>query len=345
MAFSFGFYNSIDGDRVYDATQMSSLFDGIINDGVFMSYGDQMMVTPVSGLQVAVGAGRAWFNSTWNMNDSAAYLTLENPNVTLPRIDTIILEIDSSEFTRTNSLKILTGTAASSPTASTLTNTTYVHQYKLAEIYLNANTYTVTPSNITNYVGTSSTPFITGVLETMDIDALIAQWGSQWNDFVAASAESFQGQYDEWVEWVATNKESFLEQTTAIVSEMTLYQTTMEADFTEWLNNVKDIFDDEAIGTLQLSIEAEAQASFERYYSIANQVTNIVKDSSGKVSTITQTSTEAVATTTFDRGTDTTTITCVVVPEEGSYNYTNTTVIAKGDTTTITSSYVKSIKT
>ena len=34
MSLTSGFYNSLDGDRTYNAEQMSELFDGIINDGI-----------------------------------------------------------------------------------------------------------------------------------------------------------------------------------------------------------------------------------------------------------------------------------------------------------------------
>ena len=36
MAFSYGFFDSRNGDRKYDATEFSSIFDGIIKDGVYM---------------------------------------------------------------------------------------------------------------------------------------------------------------------------------------------------------------------------------------------------------------------------------------------------------------------
>ena len=44
MALTSGFYNSINGDRTYNAEQMSSIFDGIINDGVFASIGKVFQV-------------------------------------------------------------------------------------------------------------------------------------------------------------------------------------------------------------------------------------------------------------------------------------------------------------
>ena len=52
MALTYGFYNSQNGDRMYDATDISSIFDGIIKDGVFMSIGDAFIVSAAIGMQV-----------------------------------------------------------------------------------------------------------------------------------------------------------------------------------------------------------------------------------------------------------------------------------------------------
>ena len=47
MAVTYGFYNSLNKDRVYNAEQMSSIFNGIITDGVFASIGGSLM--PIAG--------------------------------------------------------------------------------------------------------------------------------------------------------------------------------------------------------------------------------------------------------------------------------------------------------
>ena len=39
MSVSSGFFNSLNGDRKYNAAQMSAIFDGLIIDGVFASIG------------------------------------------------------------------------------------------------------------------------------------------------------------------------------------------------------------------------------------------------------------------------------------------------------------------
>ncbi|NEM83702.1 hypothetical protein G3V89_23310, partial [Escherichia coli] len=89
MAITSGFFNSLDGDRKYDARQMSEIFDGVILDGVFMSIGDALKTVPSSGMTVAVGSGRAWFLHTWTKNDSDYLITVSPAESVLNRIDTI----------------------------------------------------------------------------------------------------------------------------------------------------------------------------------------------------------------------------------------------------------------
>ena len=50
MAFTYGFFNSLNGDRKYTAEQLSSIFDGLITDGVFDSIGDILATVPGSGM-------------------------------------------------------------------------------------------------------------------------------------------------------------------------------------------------------------------------------------------------------------------------------------------------------
>jgi hypothetical protein len=200
MALTYGFYNSQNGDRTYDATDISSIFDGIINDGVFMSIGDAFIVSAANGMQVTVGSGRAWFNHTWTYNSVALLLTIEPAEIVLNRIDTVVLEINASEEVRANSIKVIKGTPASNPVAPTLINTELVHQYPLADIYVGANVTEIIPANITNRVGTEACPLSTGILETLDSAPLLAQWNSAftvhsqaWVDQMAQQQNDFNG--------------------------------------------------------------------------------------------------------------------------------------------------------
>lgn len=180
MTVTFGFYNSINHDRLYDATQMSSLFDGIINDGIFASLGTALAIRSSSGMNVVVGAGRAWFNSSWLNNDTEFILELDPTDLVLDRIDVIVLEINSTSEVRENSIKYIAGLPATEPVAPELENTDLVHQYPLAYISVPVGTSAITPELITNKVGTVDCPFVTAILETTNIDFVFAQWAGEF---------------------------------------------------------------------------------------------------------------------------------------------------------------------
>jgi hypothetical protein len=180
MSVSYGFYDSLSGDRRYNASQFSSMFDTLVKDGVFTTVGTAFAVASGTGMQVAVGIGRAWFKHTWTYNDSILTLAIDTAHAVLNRIDTVVLETDSSEQVRANSIKVITGTPATLPDPPTLIHTTYVNQYPLAYVYVPAGSTQIINGNITWKVGSDDTPFITGILETISSDAIVAQWEAQF---------------------------------------------------------------------------------------------------------------------------------------------------------------------
>lgn len=185
MTVTYGFYDSLAGDRVYNSEQMSRIFEGIITDGVFQALGSALMVVESSGMTVNVGTGRAWFSNTWTLNDAVLPLTISPSVVGLNRIDTVVLEVNKELAVRANTIKVINGTPASSPVAPTLTNTATVKQYPLADVYVGNGVSAVTQANITNRIGTASTPFITGILESLDSSVLMAQWEAEFDAWFA----------------------------------------------------------------------------------------------------------------------------------------------------------------
>lgn len=183
MAFTCGFFNSKNGDRKYNAEQMASIFDGLIKDGVYDTVGDIFAVTPGTGMQVLVGSGRAWFDHTWNNNDAPYPLAITAADVSLPRYDAVVLETNHSDTVRTNRLRVLTGTPARNPIKPTMTSTANVKQHPLAYIKVTAGATAITQSMIQVVVGTSECPFVTGIIDTAQIDALFQQWNGEFNEW------------------------------------------------------------------------------------------------------------------------------------------------------------------
>lgn len=175
MALTSGFYNSVNGDRKYNAEQLSSIFDGLINDGILYNVGNRFNVTALSGNNVQIGSGRAWFNHTWIYNDSNYTISLEASSALLNRIDAIVLEINRNQDIRSSQIIVIKGEESSSPSNPNLIKNEYQNQYPLAYIYRKANSSSITQEDITIKVGTEECPYVTGILPVEDIDKFIEE--------------------------------------------------------------------------------------------------------------------------------------------------------------------------
>ena len=227
MSVTFGFYNSKEGDRRYDAIQMSSIFDGIIQDGILQHVGTAMVVKESEAMIINVGVGRAWFNHTWTLNDALLPLVVPQSEILLNRYDAVVLEVDSREAVRANDIKIIKGTPASNPTKPTMVKTNDRWQYPLAYIYVGAGVTSIRQANITNCVGTSECPFVTAPLDKVEIDDLIAQWQDQWKEFYEKQTTDMEETNKFWKEQWST---WFLVQTEEIQSAY----LTWEAQWNLW---------------------------------------------------------------------------------------------------------------
>lgn len=284
MSVTFGFYNSVNHDRRYNALQMSSIFDGIIRDGIFMSIGTAMVVKAASGMTVNVGEGRAWFDHTWTLNDSELPVKLEASELILNRIDTIVLDVDHRDSVRANSIIAIKGTPASNPVAPTLIRSTDHNQYPLCNIYVKAGVTEITQSNITNLVGTGSCPFITGILESIDIEDLVSQWEAQWNEFYNAQTLDMQLTADEWKkQW----NDWYTVQTAVATADMEKWMSDRQADFNYWWSQMQAVLDgDVAANLAQRVLKLEENfgilaTEFKVYHNLLDSNTDIIQDSNG----------------------------------------------------------------
>lgn len=228
MSVSSGFFNSLNGDRKYNAAQMSAIFDGLIIDGVFASIGTAFAVKAAGGLTVNVGIGKAWFDHTWTVNDSILPMTAPEAEVLLDRIDAVVLEVNGMESVRNNTIKFVKGNPSSAPSRPTLTNEGNVHQYPLCYIYRKYGTAVINQADITPMVGTESTPFVTGILQTISLDELLGKWQDELDRFTDARSK----EVDDWI-------------------------AQEESDFTTWYNQMKDQLSGDVAGNLQLEIDKE----------------------------------------------------------------------------------------
>ena len=257
MSVSSGFFNSLNGDRKYNAAQMSAIFDGLIIDGVFASIGTAFAVKAAGGLTVNVGVGKAWFDHTWTVNDSILPMTAPEAEVLLNRIDAVVLEVNGMESVRDNTIKFVKGNPSSAPSRPTLTNEGNVHQYPLCYIYRKYGTAVINQADITPMVGTESTPFVTGILQTISLDELLGKWQDELDRFTDARSQEVD-------DWIAQEESDFTAWFNKMKADLQQEQTVLDqwiaseqADFLAWYNQMKDQLSGDVAGNLQLEIDKE----------------------------------------------------------------------------------------
>jgi len=143
-----GFFNSSDGDRVYDATDFAAYFGNLVSNGVFYASATNLQATPGNGLAVSVAAGSAWINGYRYENTDDLNLPLTTANGSNPRIDRIVVRL--SQVSRNIQLAVVDGTPAATPSAPALTRTSDVYELGIADVLIPAAATSIATNNITD---------------------------------------------------------------------------------------------------------------------------------------------------------------------------------------------------
>jgi hypothetical protein len=292
MSVTSGFFNSLNGDRRYNAEQMSSIFDGIIGDGVFASIGTAFSVKADAGNTVIIGIGRAWFDHAWVYNDAPLPLAADISEILLDRIDAFVIEIDHSDSVRKGDIVYVKGTPSSSPQRPTMIHTLDINQYPLAYIYRKANSNSIIQADITNMIGTSSTPYITGILQVQNIDNIVAQWQSQWSTFYNRETEDMTATNafwkEQWRNWFSAQTEDMAD-TNAFWKEQWRswfynYVNNNTSEMAKWREENKTIFD-AWFAHLQDTLSGDVAANLANQLLELQKRTKILEQFSGDLST------------------------------------------------------------
>jgi hypothetical protein len=150
MALYFGFFDSVDEDRTYSAADISSYFTSILTDGVIKESDSSLQVQAATGLSVNVASGRAINSGKWAYNSDNANVALDAADLTNPRIDRVVLRMNSNTAFRSIYLAVIKGTAAAEPTAPAVVRTGGIYDLSLAQVYVEANATAINSADISD---------------------------------------------------------------------------------------------------------------------------------------------------------------------------------------------------
>lgn len=187
-----GFFNSVNGDRKYNAEDMTRPYKNIISNGVFATPegtpSNKLQVLSDEGMNIIVKAGDGIFADKWF--ESPADLSIEvpsNPNI-VARRDSVIVQIDKTQQGRVGNIVYRTGVAASDPVPPTINENENenIIEYRIANIYVTPNVTEIGQDVITDLRGSEECLWVTSLIHQVDTSTLYKQW-----------YEAYQKYYDE----------------------------------------------------------------------------------------------------------------------------------------------------
>ncbi len=150
MALESGFFNSVNGDRLYNAEQMSRYFENILSSGIFKRIENCLKVSATNSMALTVAPGGGLINCHWFRAMSAETVTIPTAHAVLPRFDIVVARLDMSDNVRAITLDVVSGTPAESPAAPDPVRTTSIHELVLALVYVPAAATAIVEQNLTD---------------------------------------------------------------------------------------------------------------------------------------------------------------------------------------------------
>lgn len=235
MAVRYGYFNSVDGDRKYNAEDMTMYFKGLVSDGIYQTIGNMFAVTATSGLTVSIGTGRALVNMHWIEYDTPFTITFDAASVSSDTYQLIVLRCNLADNVR--SVGVFTKT--SSDGTISLTNNDTVTELCIARVRIRANASSISQSDIRDYRGSSYCPWITGLIKQVDVSQLNAQFYKYYEE-QTAELEAYMAQqkasFDSWL----SSLQSELQVNTKLKKYEYSYETTTEESEIPLISNYED---------------------------------------------------------------------------------------------------------
>lgn len=140
----YGFFNSMEGDRVYSAEDLACMYDGLVSDGVIRGLGAQLEVTACDKMQVLIGTGKAIVGRKWVWNTEQYSLTIPAASESGARTDLIVARADFAN--RRVSFEVIKGDAAGNEPEPTENST--IKEIPLYSVTVPAGATAIVTANI-----------------------------------------------------------------------------------------------------------------------------------------------------------------------------------------------------
>lgn len=226
-----GIFNSVNGDRKYDARDFASYFSTFIGNGVFPNPETGFKVVANNTLTITIKKGDAWINGYIVQNTDDYKLTIALADGVLNRIDRIVLQLNY--LNREIVPLVKKGQFASAPVAPSLKRDKDAYEIAIADIYVSKGSFAITDADITDVrLNKSLCGIVHGVVDQVDTTTI----------------------FNQYLDWLTRTKQKHEQDTQNIISGFTTFteaeKQRYKSEFTSWFNNLKVVLDGNVAGNL-----------------------------------------------------------------------------------------------
>ncbi len=178
MAQKYGFFNSVNNDRVYDASDVARFLSKFFTNGVF---NNSLAVSSNDNMTISVATGNANINGYSYENTESLTLDINEADSELDRIDSVIVRLDLTN--RQITTQILEGQYATTPSQPSITRTGTIYDLRLANILVSAGSTRITTEDITDTRFGADCGNVTQAVLELDTSEIFAQyeaWFTEW---------------------------------------------------------------------------------------------------------------------------------------------------------------------
>lgn len=192
-----GFFDSINGDRLYSANEMNRPYRRLIGEGIFATpqgtpSTDLQVLSANDGMNIIVKAGEGLLGGKWFENPSDIAITVPDNTNIVPRMDSVIIQVDNRESVRIPNIIYRTGTASSNPLPPALSPDENIVEKRVANIYVAAGAMKIGQDVISDLRGSEECLWITSLVKQVDTSALFAQWQAAYQAYYEQIIEELQ---------------------------------------------------------------------------------------------------------------------------------------------------------
>ncbi|MCS5499797.1 hypothetical protein NY607_01600 [Lysinibacillus sp. A4] len=263
-----GIFNSVNGDRKYNAWWFAKYFATFIGNGVFPNPSTNLQVVSNENMKVVVKPGSGWIDGYFIFSDGDHVLSLDIADGVLKRIDRVVMRLN--HFARKIEIVVKKGTFASSPVAPVLQRDGNAYELVLADVFVANGATQITQANITDTrLNNSLCGIVHGTVNQVDTTTLFNQYQSWieqqkaiytqelelWTADQRLSFEQWMAvQHYDFANWRQLEEQEFADWMLAQQASFNNWMQKEQTDFQAWVSNLKELLDENIAAALTAKV-------------------------------------------------------------------------------------------